>query len=179
MKITYLRHSKVLFTWEAFYNSKSFDQACRQYDLSAIEPKSKIEYIGDVFYTSQLSRTENTLRSLIGNKEIIRLRELNEIPVTSFIDTKVNLPTFIWMLVGRVQWFFNHKRQPEGRRESGRRVNNFLDYLESKEQDCLIVGHGFYFLQMIQELKKRKVSGNLHKRLLHEEIRVLDVSLNR
>ncbi len=179
MKITYLRHSKVLFTWEAFYNSESFDQACCQYDLSAIKPKSKIEYSGEALYTSQLSRTENTLRSLIGNKEIIRLKELNEIPVRSFVDTKVVLPIFIWMLIGRVQWFFNHSRQPEGRRESGRRVNNFLDYLESKEQDCLIVGHGFYFVQMIEELKKRKVSGNLHKRLLNEEVRVLEASLKR
>lgn len=157
-----------------FYNSKTFDFACKQYDISPVETGLKIECNEGVFYTSNLLRTEDTIKSNIRNSELIKTETLNEIPLASFTDTKLKLPTILWMVVGRLQWYCNDLRQPEVREKSKKRINDFLDYLKLKGEDCVLIGHGFYFAQMVGELKKRGASGNMKKRIKNNEIRVFN-----
>ncbi|MGL4630869.1 MAG: histidine phosphatase family protein [Leadbetterella sp.] len=179
MKITFIRHSKVLFKWAKVYTSASFDTACKDYDTSKIEIGTQKEYTAQIVYISTLSRTEHTAYNCIaGNKELIKTDLLNEIPLQSFFDTTMRLPTLIWHIIGRLQWYVNSDRQPETRRESIRRINQFLDLIEGKNQDCLIIGHGFFFAQMTSELKKRGIKGDMRKRLRNEECREFDFSQN-
>lgn len=172
MKITFIRHSKVLFSWDKFYDAHSFDLACRAYDLSPIQAGQKMTTEGQVVYISNLMRTGATAKHLFqADIEVIETDLLNEIPVKAFINTKLPLPTLVWMVLGRLQWYFNGSRQPETRRESKQRINKFLDQILDKGQDCIIVGHGFYFVQMIGEMKRRAVTGDTSKRLKNEERR--------
>jgi len=171
MKITFIRHSKVLFNWRPFYNSDSFDLACSEYDSSLIEAHKKMELTEATLYISNLRRSEDTACFLFDKREMIKIDLLNEIPLKSFVNTNFKLPTIIWMLLGRVQWYFNHSRQTESQKKSKERINLFLDKIEQRQHDCIIVGHGFYFAQMITEMKKRKISGNMKKRIKNEELR--------
>lgn len=177
MKITFIRHSKVLFNWASFYNSEMFDLACINYDFSDIESIKKINLQGEIIYVSTLFRSEETAnRILIGEVEVIKTALLNEVPLRSFVDTKIKLPTSAWMLIGRLQWLINNKRQKEIRKDSEKRISVFLDLIEQKQQDCIVVGHGFYFSQMVGIMKTRFFNGDMKKRIKNEEVRIYDLS---
>lgn len=172
MTITFIRHSKVIFEWKAFYHSHDFDMACRYYDNASTLSSGSLKLAGKSVYISEMKRAEETAQNfLIGEKELIRTALLDEIPLNSFMDTRIKLPTFIWMIAGRLQWYFNGSRQAEIRKKSKLRINHFLNLLEEKNEDCTIIGHGFYFAQMVTEIKKRKALGNTKKRIRNEEIR--------
>lgn len=170
MHITFIRHLKVAFTWKLFYNSRSFDLACQEYDRAPVLMELREDNTDKAFYISTLNRTQETLKAFTNTKDIIQTDLLNEIPLVSFTNTFIKLPTIVWMIFGRIQWYFNSKRQPETRRESKLRVCKFLDELEKSGQDCLIVGHGFYFTQLLEELQKRGVVGNMNKRIKNGEL---------
>lgn len=173
MKIRFIRHSKVLFNWRKFYSTNSFDLACKEYDISPVEVGKKIKIECESVYISNLIRTEATAKNLFqDNIEIIKTDLLNEIPLKPFINTKLRLPTIIWMVMGRLQWYFNYSSQPETRKNSKERINIFLDDILSKGQDCIIIGHGFYFAQMVIQMKRRAIYGDMRKRLKNEELRV-------
>lgn len=173
MKITFIRHSKVLFNWGKLYNTNSFDLACQEYDLSPVQAGKKMRIERQSVYISNLIRTEATAKNLFQEEiEVIKTDLLNEIPLKPFTDTKLQLPTIIWMVLGRLQWYFNYSTQPETRKNSKERINIFLDHILSKKQDCIIIGHGFYFAQMVNQMKRRAINGNMRKRLKNEELRV-------
>ncbi|RQO70047.1 histidine phosphatase [Pedobacter sp. KBW06] len=172
MKITFIRHSKVDFKWKARYHSRDFDLACGAYDHAHTLNCGSLKLTGKSVYISELKRAEETAHAFLhGEKELFRTALLNEIPLNSFMETKIKLPTFIWMIAGRLQWYFNSSRQKEVRTQSKLRINHFLNLLEEKNEDCTIIGHGFYFAQMMSEIKKRKASGNTGKRIQNEEVR--------
>lgn len=171
MKITFIRHSKVLFTWKPFYNSNTFDLACLEYDSSSIGSPQKMNFPEQTLLISNQQRSADTACSVVGEKEIIKTNLLNEIPLRSFIDTKIKLPVFFWMIAGRLQWYFNNSRQIESRTKSKERISQFIDYLEQKQHDCLIIGHGFYFAQFVPEMKNRGFTGDMRKRIRNEELR--------
>lgn len=173
MKITFIRHSKVLFNWAKLYNASSFDLACQEYDISPVQATKKLEIERQYVYISNLVRTEATAKNLFQEEiEIIKTNLLNEIPIRPFINTTMRLPTIIWMVLGRMQWYFNHSNQPETRKSSEERINKFLDDILNKGQNCVIIGHGFYFAQMVDQMKRRAIIGNMRKRLKNEELRV-------
>jgi broad specificity phosphatase PhoE len=173
MKITFIRHSKVLFNWRKLYNTNSFDLACQEYDLSPVQAGKKMRIEKQPVYISNLIRTEVTAKNLFqDNIEVIKTDLLNEIPLKSFINTKLRLPTIIWMVLGRLQWYFNYSRQPETRKNSNERINIFLDHILCNGRDCVIIGHGFYFAQMVNQMKRRAINGDMRKRLKNEELRV-------
>ena len=177
MTITFIRHSKVDFKWKAFYHSRDFDLACRDYDHAPTLTSGSLTLAGKSVYISKLKRAEETAQAfLIGEKELISTALLDEIPLNSFMDTSIKLPTFIWMIAGRLQWYFNASRPAEARQKSTLRINHFLNLLEEKNEDCTIIGHGFYFAQMMTEIKKRKASGNTAKRIQNEEIRTFTLN---
>lgn len=172
MKIRFIRHSNVMFDWKAMYNSSSFDLACVDYDSSPIQSGETIEFSEEIAYTSNLRRSEETARALLkGRVELVKTDLLNEVPLRSFVDTTLKLPTILWMIVGRVQWYLNASRQPETRKQTRQRINTFLDHIEGKQQDCIVVGHGFYFSEMMAEMKKRNSIGNWKRRIRNEELR--------
>ena len=172
MKIRFIRHSKVLFNWKTLYNSSSFDLACVGYDSSSIQSGETIKFSEKIVYTSDLKRSKETASALLQGKiELVKTDLLNEVPLRSFMDTNLKLPTILWMIVGRVQWYLNGSRQLETRNETRQRINTFLNHIEGKQQDCVVVGHGFYFSEMVTEMKKRNVKGDKKRRIRNEESR--------
>jgi broad specificity phosphatase PhoE len=172
MKITFIRHSKVLFNWEKLYNTNTFELACQAYDFSPVQRGKEMNNEGQCVYISNLTRTEATAKNLFKEEtKVIKTDLLNEIPIKAFTDTKLHLPTLVWMVLGRLQWYFNFSTQPETRKNSKERINKFLDYILGKQQDCIVIGHGFYFTQLVSEMKNRGIVGNMKKRLKNEELR--------
>lgn len=173
MKITFIRHSKVLFSWKKLYNASSFELACQEYDRSAVQTGEKMKIESQPIYVSKLIRTGATAKNLFHQEiELTKTDLLNEIPLKPFINTKLLIPTILWMAAGRLQWYFNNSRQPETRKESENRINKFLNHILAKEKDCVIIGHGFYFAQMVNQMKRRAFKGDAKKRLKNEELRI-------
>ena len=174
MKITFIRHSKVDYRWQKSYTAESFNLACQHYDSSSVNSNEKLEYHEQRVYISNLSRTRDTVKLVLsGEREIIQTALLNEVPMVSFTRIRFPLPTIVWMIAGRLQWYFNSSRQTESRKQSIERINKFLDLLQEESKDCIIVGHGFYFAQLVNEMKKRGITGDMRKKLKNDEARVL------
>ena len=157
MKIILIRHGKVTMEWKDRYTSSAFDAAVRRYDLSTIAPvRERIENRGYMVYASAMPRTGATAKALFGKKPDGVWKELNEVPICSFMDTKRRLPLKVWNVMGRLQWFFGSKRQKETRNETVARAARVLDALEREGGDCYVVTHGFFLRVLLKELKRRK-----------------------
>lgn len=157
MKIVLIRHEKVDMKWEKRYDSRSFDKACRSYDEAPVfAGKCERMYTNRAdIYVSSLSRTKETAEKLFGEKKIIATKLLDEVPMTSFTDTKREYPAGLWSFMARIQWYFQKKRQPEIRRDTIRRSKELIAYLEEKHRDCYCVTHGFFMITLIKEMKKQ------------------------
>ncbi len=161
MNIYLMRHFKVDFEWEKKYSSKEFKIACEKYDncdivIQNIEFDSKdIQQI----YISDLIRSDLTYKALKIDIKADKTELINEVPIAPFINTKFKLPTFIWMVFGRIQWLLNIKKQPEIRYDTLKKIEILISRLEKENNDTLIIGHGFYFSELKRVLKKRKYSG--------------------
>lgn len=161
----------MLFKWQLFYNSNTFDSACQEYDSSPVVISQKMKVPEQILLISTLKRSWDTAYNLFGEKEVLKTKLLNEVPLRSFTDTKIKLPLPFWMIAGRLQWYFNNPRQIESRNKSKERISEFIDFLEKKQQDYIIIGHGFYFAQFIVEIQKRGFNGNMKRRIGNEETR--------
>lgn len=161
MNIYLMRHFKVDFKWNTKYNSKEFKLACENYDNSDIIPQKTSFGIENIkIYTSDLIRSQLTYKALKTKKETHRTSLINEVPIAPFINTNFRLPTFIWMVLGRIQWYLNIKKQIETKKDTYIKINKLICKLENEKRDILLIGHGFYFSQLKKVLKKNKYSGN-------------------
>ena len=161
MNIYLMRHFKVDFEWKKKYSSTGFDIACKKYDNSniinqTVEFKPKEIQL----FTSALIRSKLTYEALGIDIKTNTTDLINEVPIAPFMKTKLQLPTFVWMVMGRIQWFLNIKKQPEIRRETVEKIETLISRLENDKKDTLIIGHGFYFSQLKRILKKSGYSGN-------------------
>ena len=156
-----MRHFKVDFNWKKIYNSTEFDFACDTYDKSPIMPDyNNLDIDFKDVYTSHLSRTNETAESLGLKNTTFKTDLLNEVPMKSFTESFLKIPTTLWFIIGRIQWYFNINRQTEGKQKTEERINEFINIIEHKKQNCLVIGHGFYFSQMKKTLKKNRYSGS-------------------
>jgi broad specificity phosphatase PhoE len=180
MKITYIRHLEVDFKWSRMCSSEEFDAACQTYDTSKTMGSVRSEPYSGTVYTSTLCRTEETAKALFGNDTgIIKTDLLNEVPLQSFMTTPARFPTWVWMIIGRAQWYINNTSQTETKRQSKQRIIAFLDLIQVENQDCVIVGHGFYFTEFVKELKTRGARGNMNRRIKTGEKREFILPLSR
>lgn len=158
MKIVIIRHAKVNMEWEKRYDSKLYDLACKKYDTSDIVPISEImpnENSIDVIYISELSRSYETAYQLFGKTDFCKTSLINEVPLKSFKDTKKKNPLWIWNFIGRLQWLFNNRRQPETRRQTLIRAKKAIELVENNNKDCFVITHGFYMRTLIKELRSK------------------------
>ena len=170
-------------TWKDSYDSKGFDEANKEYDVSPLFPYSGRVNKPDGFdvYISGLIRTYDTALQVFGVEakdvkvvdlnpkediakdiphadDVIVLNRtplLNEVPKHSYKDSEGKLPRFWWVMRSRMQWFFNSSRQPENKKMTKARAAEFLDYIEAKNRDCVIFSHEFYLYTLKAELEKR------------------------
>ena len=61
-------------------------------------------------YISELSRSKDTAKILFPMGEYLESQLINEVPLKSSFDTKMNILLWFWNLTGRLQWFLNCRR---------------------------------------------------------------------
>ena len=156
MRVVIIRHAEVDFCWSRRCTSELFDSECRKYDLFPIKnvsykiPKNVYRKI----YVSEYSRSQDTAKKLFPNGEYFESGLINEVPLKSSFDTKVNMPLWFWNLTGRLQWFVNSGRQVEGRRQTRERAKEFVEMIGNDDMDVAIVTHGFFMHTLLKEMKK-------------------------
>ena len=98
MKIVLIRHGKVNYKWESWYNSKQFNKACSQYDQAPVVKTAcsapGMAYSG--YYISTLPRTRETALSVFGEQEYIATDLINEVPLSASCNTGLRLPLLFW-----------------------------------------------------------------------------------
>ncbi|MBZ9687372.1 phosphoglycerate mutase family protein [Clostridium estertheticum] len=166
MNIGLVRHFKVNCYTKMFMTSDDFKQWVKQYDNSDII-ENKFE-IGNIIwhkcFSSDLSRATKTSKSIFTG-EIIKTQLLREVPIAPIFNTNIKLPYVFWCISGRIAWFFQHKSQIENKKDTQRRVNEFLDSIKNESNNnILIVCHGLFMNTLQKGLKSRGVSGQNIKR---------------
>ena len=151
MKIIVIRHAAVNMQWEKKYTSYGFDRACRLYETSHIKVDESVrQYTDDrPVYVSTAIRTQETARLLFGDKEFVITPLLDETPLRSWKDTDRYYSLNFWNAVGRLQWLFNIKRQPETNRETRQRAKKLIHMLVIKDEDCIPISHGWVLNTLI------------------------------
>lgn len=96
-----------------------------------------------------LIRTKQTVNTVTTNCSNIKKTELlNEVPLKALMETKRKLPVQLWLIIGRVQWFFENNKQPEVKLGTTHRIEKFITKIEKNiDSEILIIGHGFTSLK--------------------------------
>ena len=156
MRVVIIRHAEVDFCWSGRCTSEMFDSECRKYDISPIRnvAYSIPNTVYQKIYVSELARSKDTAKILFPNREYFESRLINEVPLKSGFDTKMNMPLWFWNLTGRLQWFINCRRQVEGHRQTRERAKEFSELIRKDDMDAAVITHGFYMHTLLQEMKK-------------------------
>lgn len=147
MKITLIRHGKVNMNWEKRYTSAEYDAAWKAYDdcdIFPIEDHLDLPPDAKVFVTP-FKRTQETARQFLGAETFEIIDGLaNEVPLRSYKDSNRRRSPGYMNFRGRLQWYFRSKRQEELPRETKKRAEQLISYLESRTDNAVLVMHGFY-----------------------------------
>ncbi len=156
MRVVVIRHGKVLHEWKKWCTSAEFDEECKQYDQAPIDVASVDVGVNDAqcVYISTLDRTLQTAKGIFGEAEFKITSTLNEVPLRSGFDTTVRMPLWFWNVLGRLQWLAGSKRQPENRKKTANRADQFVNIIINYNEDCAIVTHGFFMHTLIRKMKK-------------------------
>lgn len=67
----------------------------------------------------------------------------------------------MWLLMGRLAWYFSHSSQVERRSETLDRAKQILDWIEERyrNRNVLVVSHGAFMKVLTQELSRRGYRG--------------------
>ena len=156
MRVAIIRHAEVNFSWSRRCTSGKFDSECRKYDHSPIRnvTYSIPQFVYQRIYVSELSRSKDTAEILFPQETYYESGLINEVPLKSSLDTKMNMPLWFWNLTGRLQWFADCPRQAEGHRQTRERAKEFIELISKEDSDAAVVTHGFFMHTLLQEMKK-------------------------
>lgn len=151
-----IRHGKVDYRPHGYCDSGMFDRDCEGYDHA---PVTDEDYTAPdtgcrKIFISTLSRSRQTAGRLFGEEEFIVSELIDEVPLVSAFDTKMKFPAWFWKVAGRVQWFLNSPRQPEGRARTLERAREFITMVCKDDEDAVVVTHGFFMHTLLSELRK-------------------------
>lgn len=152
MKIGLVRHFEVIHSYSKFMTSKEFEEWIKIYDTAPVRKdyidKSQIKW--ESCFSSDLPRALSTARHIY-KEEIIRTKELREVPLSPVFKTNIKLPFALWTVLGRIAWLCSHGSQNEKKAETEERIRNLISYaIASQEKNTLLVTHGF-LMKYIQE----------------------------
>ena len=157
MYIGLVRHFKVDCNAQAFMTSDDFEKWVIEYDNSdIIENKFETKNIKwDKCFSSDLPRAIKTSETIFKG-EIIKTQLLREVPLSPIYKTNLKLPHRFWCIVARMAWSFQHKSQAETKKDTQKRINEFLHSLDKElDNNMLIVCHAFFMIILERELKRR------------------------
>jgi broad specificity phosphatase PhoE len=152
-----LRHFKVKNTTTKKLDSQEFGEWVEQYD------KNPLEYLDmdlpkvDTIYVSTQNRARKTADHLKLDYETTEL--LKEVEASPFMDTAYKLPKNLWLVIGRIFWFFNMAKS-ENKKDTIKRVDEFIEKIQN-EESVLIVSHGLFIKVLIHRLKKLGYKGEI------------------
>jgi hypothetical protein len=160
MIVTLMRHYKVSYSWKESYTPEEYRNAMLEYDSADIFAQTEVlteDYHKIVI--SALPRTRATLKYLKADAKYISTALLDEVPMEPFSDTPKYYSLIKLNVMARVQWMLNSTRQVETRKGSIERARTFIkDYLNTNE-NCLVIGHGFFFRILSREMLKYGFTG--------------------
>lgn len=164
MIIGLIRHFKVDFKpAKSIYSAEEFAGAMDLYENSPVitDPLKFNNSDWEVCYCSTINRAVVTANKIYNGK-IIYSDLIVEVPVTPFTKRKIKLPSFVWLLGGRIAWHKNHYSQPEKRRETLIRIKNFIDEISGNNyKSVLVVTHGFFMRVFVEQLIKIGYRGKI------------------
>lgn len=110
-------------------------------------------------FSSDLSRAVKTAETIFKG-EVIKTNLLREVPISPVLKKNSRIPYILWAFSGRIAWLFSHNSQPESKKDTKKRVSEFLDSIEIySNKNILIVCHGFLMRTLQKELKRRSYYG--------------------
>lgn len=170
MRVTIIRHGLVDHIWKKSCTSAEFDEECRLYDEAPIiitedskwisEAKSALTKSGQLsnnilkIYISTLVRTRLTAETLFGQRSFVKSDLIHEVPMRSAFDSKKRIPLWFWYVSVRLQWLCGSSRQPETMRQTKERAQRFVDEIIQRDEDCIIVTHGFFMRTLMAVMKR-------------------------
>lgn len=167
MKLGLVRHFKVnIKPGEGKLSPSQFEEAMKNYDYADVTSNGLIinKKEWDICYSSSLPRAVKTVQTIYGG-EIITTDLLCEVPILPFTKRNIILPSFVWHAAARFAWFKNKPSQPEGKNQTRKRVEEFLNLINSSgKENILIVSHGFFLSSLVRELSKRGFKGEMDMR---------------
>ncbi len=154
MKIGLVRHFKVNLPHEIMMTSEEFRDWCEKYENAGVL-KKRVNMYGtkwDICYSSDMKRAFTTAKEVYSGKVMVDklLREVDNMPFVH--SDRLRLPFYLWHICGRLAWFFKSNSQPEGVRETRRRIKKFLRQIDWDKENILIVSHGFLIFNITWEL---------------------------
>ena len=157
MRAIIIRHGEVDFQWSKWSTSGQFNKDCKMYDeapiLSQLSDVPQINYQN--IYTSSLQRSRETANKKKKKKDFISTKLLDEVPLCASVTTNKKLPLIFWNVSGRLQWFFNIYSQKECKKETIYRAEQFIEMIIQKDNNCIIVTHGFFMHTLLSQMKKQ------------------------
>jgi len=164
MQLGVARHYKIHYRKWRWINSTGYADFLRWYDGSEGCPRPGRPVVGGWHrcFSSDMLRAVETAAKLT-DAQATFMPLLREIPQAPLFDTRVKLPLIVWHVLSRIGWWFNHRSQPEGRREAVRRAAKIVDFLRRQpaDQHVLIVTHGFLMYVLRRELKRSGFAGQI------------------
>jgi broad specificity phosphatase PhoE len=179
MRVILVRHARVLVEWKKRYSSAAYDGENAHYDRASIGSLDPMDFGVRKVYISRLSRSAATAAFIVGASQPEVTDLLDEVPIRSFKDTGRELPTWLWNLGATLQWLRGSRRQREAHSQTRERASAFLDLLESRGEDCVVVGHGIHFFVLMKLMKGRGYSGRIKRYMRNGEAREFDLDLPR
>lgn len=182
MKVALVRHFKVNDQKpNSLLTAAEFSEWIDHYNEATILPIQQESDHGqwDLCYTSDLMRAFHTAKRIC-DCEIIETPLLREIPLAAFSKRQFKLPLAVWNFAGRFAWFSSHSSQEETREQTKRRVRKFLDLLESRsEENILVVSHGFFLIELSKALQQSGYVGKRKRRWKNGEMIIYEFSAEK
>lgn len=163
MNIGLVRHFKVLHKSSLLLNPTLFKKAMQQYDAAPIISNGLTinNSDWDVCYCSTLPRAKETAHSIYNGK-IIYSTDLIEVPMQSFTERNIYLPSLVWHIFARKHWYQNKSTQKETRKQTIERANKiYTQLIKSGKKKILIVSHGFFIRNFYRVLIKNGFVGKI------------------
>lgn len=151
-----MRHFKVKDTSKMWMNSAQFEQWVKDYDTFDLD-YTQVDFpqVETVYVSSHLRalKTADFVCCKYERSDLVR-----EVDAKVFIKTSLTLPKWLWLVVARIQWYFNIS-EDENRIDTVYRINQFLETCDLTKDMCIIT-HGFVMKTIINALKNHGFQGN-------------------
>jgi broad specificity phosphatase PhoE len=166
MRIGLVRHFNVDCSHEWLQSNEEFQKWVKSYDCAPIRVADTIvgKYKWEKCYCSDLPRAIETARYIYQGR-VFKSSLIREIPIMPVFKSSIKLPHAFWMAAGRIAWFLSHSSQPETKKQTKDKVEQFVsDIIAESESSVLVVTHGFLMTQLQKELNNRGFFGDKFKK---------------